>query len=80
MNKCGIRTSIGKKFTEDSIQWIRYKHRIPSFYENSRSGLSVKEASVCLGISTGKIYYYIDKGLNLDGLGRFLLMNPRLLN
>jgi DNA invertase Pin-like site-specific DNA recombinase len=63
MNERGIRTSTGKKFTEDSIQWIRYKHQIPSFYENSRSGLSVKEASVCLGISTGKVYYYIDKGL-----------------
>ena len=63
MNTCGLKTAAGKEFTEDSIQWIRHKYQIPSFFQNSRNGLSVKEAADCLGISTGKVYYYIQKGL-----------------
>jgi len=63
MNKNGIRTRAGKEFTIDSIKWIRYKYRIPHLYQNTRCGLSVKEAAKCLGISAGQVYYYIDKGV-----------------
>ena len=63
MNASGFRTPVGKKFTEDSIQWIRFKHHIPSYFQNSRGGLTVKEAAKLLGISAGRVYYYIDKGL-----------------
>jgi hypothetical protein len=63
MNKCGLRTSIGKEFTEDSIQWIRYKHKIASFMKNTRKGLSVKKTAKILGVSTGKVYYYINNGI-----------------
>jgi len=63
MNDCGLRSSTGKMFTEDSIQWIRFKHRIPGFYQVARQGLSVEETAQRLGISTGKVYYYINKGV-----------------
>ena len=63
MNGCGLRTSSGKPFTGDSIQWIRYKHQIPGLYQNSRSGFSVNETADLLGITPGKVYYYIDKGI-----------------
>jgi len=63
LNKCGFRTGVGKDFTEDSVQWIRYKHKIPSFMQNNRKGLSVKEAAELLGISTGKVYYHISNGI-----------------
>ena len=63
MNKCGFRTRLGKDFTEDSIQWIRFKHKIPSFLKNNRKGLSVKETAELLEISTGKVYYYINNGI-----------------
>jgi DNA invertase Pin-like site-specific DNA recombinase len=63
MNKCGMRTGIGKEFTEDSIQWIRYKHKIPSFMQNTRTGFSVKETAEILGISTSKVYYHINNGI-----------------
>ena len=64
MNEIGMRTRIGKKFTIHSIEWIRHKHNIPGFYLYcKREGMSVKETALCLGISTGKVYYYIEKGL-----------------
>ena len=63
MNQSGMRTRLGKQFTEDSIQWIRYKHKIPGLMRNSRQGLSVKETAALLGISTGKVYYYISNGI-----------------
>jgi len=63
MNELGMRTRIGREFTEDSIQWIRYRHKIPSFLQNNRKGLSVKETAELLGISTGKVYYHISNGV-----------------
>jgi len=63
MNDRSLRTPAGKSFTEDSIQWIRFKHKIPGFRQCSRQGLTVKEAAKYLEISTGKVYYYIDKGV-----------------
>jgi hypothetical protein len=64
MNKIGMRTSgVGKEFTEDSIQWIRYKHKIPSFLQNNRKGYSVKETAGLLGVSTGQVYYHINNGI-----------------
>ena len=63
MNDRGLRTPIGKNFTVDGIQWIRAKHQIPGLYQTSRQGLSVKEAAERLDISTGKVYYYIERGI-----------------
>lgn len=58
-----ILTKTGTAFTVDSIRWIRHKHKIPNLYQNSRQGLTVPEAADLLGISAGKVYYYIDKGI-----------------
>ena len=63
MNQHSLRTRINKEFTIDSIRWIRYKHKIPNLYQSTHNGLSVKEAAERLDISTGKVYYYIDKGI-----------------
>ena len=63
MNSCGLRTSTGKMFTIDSIQWIRFKHKLPGLYHHGRGGHSVKEAAQLLEISAGRVYYYIEKGL-----------------
>ena len=63
MKNNGFLTSTGKAFTKASIRWIRYKHNIPGLYENSHQGLTVREAADLLNISTGKVYYYIDKGI-----------------
>ena len=59
----GILTKTGTEFTKDSIRWIRHKHKIPNLYQNSHQGLTVLEAADLLGISAGKVYYYIDKGI-----------------
>jgi len=59
----GILTKTGTGFTLDSIRWIRHKHKIPNLYQSSRQGLTVPEAAGLLGISAGKVYYYIDKGI-----------------
>jgi DNA invertase Pin-like site-specific DNA recombinase len=62
LNTNGLRTPEGKEFTTPSIKWIRYKHKIPSLYENSHKGLSVKEAADYFKVSTGIIYYHINNG------------------
>ena len=63
MNERGLRTPFGKLFTTDGVQWIRYKYQILGFFHNARHGLSVKETAERLEISTGKVYYYIEKGV-----------------
>lgn len=59
----GILTKTGTEFTRHSIRWIRHKNKIPNMYQSSHQGLTVDETANLLGISTGEVYYYIDKGI-----------------
>lgn len=59
----GILTKTGTEFTKHSIRWIRHKNKIPNMYQCSHQGFTVDETANLLGISTGKVYYYIDKGI-----------------
>ncbi len=61
-NKIGLLKSDGKPFTLDSIKWIRYLHKIPGFFKQKK-GMSVKEVAELLDISTGVVYYWINKGI-----------------
>jgi DNA invertase Pin-like site-specific DNA recombinase len=61
-NKIGLLKPDGKKFTVYSIKWIRHVHKIPSFTKQKK-GMSVKEVSALLGVSTGMVYYWINNGI-----------------
>ncbi|QQE78003.1 recombinase family protein [Alicyclobacillus sp. SO9] len=62
LNESGIRTSGGRMFTLDSIKWIRYVHRIPG-YTSQRRGLSVKQVAERLKVTSGVVYYWLNRGI-----------------
>lgn len=63
LNREGLKTNKGNAFTIKGIQWIRHKHNIPPVDDRKAKELTVKEASVRLGISTNIVYACIAKGL-----------------
>jgi DNA invertase Pin-like site-specific DNA recombinase len=62
MNESGKRTSNGRMFTINSIQWIRYVHKIPG-YSSRRRGLSVKEVAEHFKVDPGVVYYWLNRGI-----------------
>lgn len=61
LNESGLRTPEGRKFSIDSIKWIRYKHNIQGLYW-MRKGLSVKEVAEKFNVSPSVVYYWIERG------------------
>lgn len=61
-NELDRRTPEGRLFTVDSIQWIRYLHKIPA-YSVPRQGLTVKEVAERLAVSTHVVYYWLEHGM-----------------
>ena len=63
LNDDGLKTNKGNPFTIKSIKWIRHKHKIPPVDDKKAGELTVKEVAARLGVSSGVVYYWIDKGL-----------------
>jgi hypothetical protein len=65
LNKEGLLSAKGKSFTKSMVNWIRYKHAIPSLQSNGRrpEEFTVKQISEKLEISQHVIYYWISQGL-----------------
>jgi len=61
-NSSGRFTPEGRRFTGDSIKWIRYLHNIPGLFTH-RKGLSVKEVAVQFNVQPGVVYYWINHGI-----------------
>ena len=53
----------GKPFTASMVKWIRYKHRISCPSARRSSELTVKETALKFGVSTGTVYYWIQRGI-----------------
>lgn len=62
LNESGLHTPEGRKFTVDSIKWIRYKNKIPALSMH-RKGLSVKEVAARFNVGTDTVYYWIYHGV-----------------
>lgn len=62
-NQKNMKTNKGNAFTAASIQWVRYKHKIPSPNYQQSHELSVKEVSAKFGVSTHVVYYWIQRGV-----------------
>ncbi len=60
-NTHGWLSPTGKPFTRGSVQWIRYRHRIPG--PQGAGQISVAEAASRLGVSCHVIYYWIKSGV-----------------
>jgi len=61
LNRDGIRSSTGKPFTNNMINWIRFKHRIPG-PSRPPGTLTVNQVSERYGVSMHVVYYWIERG------------------
>ncbi len=62
LNAAGFKTGMGRAFDIDAVQWVRYAHHVPSPSTFKDGELSVGEVAARLGISTGAIYDWIQRG------------------
>jgi len=62
LNRNGLKSSTGKRFTVSMIRWIRHKHHIPS-PPLPTDTLNVKQVRQRYGVSMWVVYYWIDGGL-----------------
>jgi DNA invertase Pin-like site-specific DNA recombinase len=60
-NSEGRTSSTGKPFTAEMINWIRFKHRIPS-PSRPPGTLTVKQVCERYGVSMHVVYYWIGRG------------------
>jgi hypothetical protein len=56
LNRDGLRSSTGKPFTNNMINWIRFKHRIPG-PSRPPGTLTVNQVSERYGVSMHVVYY-----------------------
>ena len=62
LNRDGLTSSTGRRFTVSMIRWIRYKHRIRSPALPTDT-FNVKQVRERYGVSMWVVYYWIDRGL-----------------
>ncbi len=56
LNREGLKSATGNTFTAAVINWIRYKHRIPTPQLKHPGELTVKQVAAKFGVSTGVVY------------------------
>ena len=62
LNTAGLATGHGKPFDVAAVQWIRHAYKIPAPSTYAPGELSVAQAAVRLGCSTGVVYYWLKTG------------------
>ena len=71
LNDEGRLSCRGKAIKPSTIQWIRYKHKIPLRQQKKDNELTVKEVSKEFKVSAHVVYYWIERGIlktrRLDG-------------
>ncbi len=61
LNQEGRQSAKGKSFTKSMIQWIRYRHRIPSPELKRLEEQTVREVAERLHVNPGVVYYWIER-------------------
>ena len=62
-NQEGIKTNKGNCFTINSIEWIRFKHKIPAPRFNKPGELSINQVAEKFNISYHVVNYWIERGI-----------------
>jgi len=60
LNKEGILSAKGKPFTKNMVEWIRYKHSIPSPELKRPEEFTVKQVAEKFGVTRHVVYYWIE--------------------
>lgn len=62
LNQERLLSAKGKPFNLSMIKWIRYRHAIPKPSLKQSDELTVGEAAERLNVSSGVVYYWIERG------------------
>jgi DNA invertase Pin-like site-specific DNA recombinase len=62
LNQTGWLTASGRAFTEDSVRWMRWKHRIPSPPKLPVGEVGVHDLAQRLNVGDAVIYRWINQG------------------
>jgi hypothetical protein len=72
-NQEGLKTNKGNKFTINSIQWVRFKNKIPSPRLNKPGELSINQVAEKFNVSHYVVRYWIERGIiNARSIGKRL--------
>lgn len=62
-NREGLKTNKENAFTINSIQWIRFKHKIPSPRLNKPNEYSINQVAAKFNVSHYVVRYWIERGI-----------------
>jgi excisionase family DNA binding protein len=62
LNQEGLRSAKGKVFTPSMVKWMRYRYNIPTVPLKGSDELTVREVAERFAVSTGVVYYWIERG------------------
>lgn len=62
-NQEGLKTNKGNPYTIPSIQWIRYKFKIPSYNSRKPGEMSINEVAKKFDVSHHVVRYWIERGI-----------------
>jgi hypothetical protein len=62
LNRDGLLGAKGKPFTQSMVNWIRYRHSIPTPSLKEPDELTVEEVAERFQVRPGVVYYWIDRG------------------
>jgi len=63
LNKEGVVSATGKRFTPSMIKWIRYKHQIPGPVLSLPEELTVHQVATKFAVSRNVVYYWIERNV-----------------
>lgn len=62
-NQEGIKTNKGNSFTINSVEWIRFKHKIPAPRFNRPDEFSINQVAEKFNVSYYVVNYWIERGI-----------------
>jgi excisionase family DNA binding protein len=62
LNQENVLSAKGKRFTPTMVKWVRYRYDIPMPSQKRAEELTVRRVADRLGVSSGVVYYWIERG------------------
>ena len=63
LNREGHASAKGKPYTTQIVRWIRWRHQIPPAALRRPEELTVQQVARHFGVTTGVVYYWIERSL-----------------